>query len=230
MTITTFLYIIWIIESRASCIGTHVQLIQIKLVSSFAPRSYTVHCLLNPHIILAKLRLNLVFYYFLASNWACPRTKLSPGIDFISLIQSICMAISSRLAHRINAVIIGTIAMELSINIGLLFLMETRLFDVWLVHRLIELINLTRLVLIIAANRVTHTPVSTLLTKLCLRYRLLANSWDAYWCVLEDAIYCLLIYWWVEKVSSSHHHLVLVLTLGNKSHYIWSLSLIYKIK
>ena len=53
------------------------------------------------------------------------------------------MAISSRLAHRINAVIIGTIAMELSINIGLLFLMETRLFDVGLVHRLIELINLT---------------------------------------------------------------------------------------
>jgi len=152
------------------------------------------------------------------------------------------MTIGGRLSYSrnswTNTVIIRTIlkAMELSdwirINVRLFFLMETRLLDIWLIHRLIELIYLTNtsLVLIIAANRVTNTPVSTLLTKLCLRYSLLANSWDAYWCVLEDAIYCLLIYWWVEKVSSSHHHLVLVLTLGNKSHYVWSLSLIYKIK
>ena len=128
--------------------------------------------------------------------------------------------------------------MELSdgINIGLLFLMEPRLVDVVLVHRLIELIYLTNtsLVLIIAASRITNTPVSTLLTKLRLCYCLLGipiiNSWNSYGSVLKDAGDSLLIYWRVEKVSASHHHLVLVLTLSNKGHYVWSLSLIYKIK
>jgi len=130
--------------------------------------------------------------------------------------------------------------MELSnlirINIRLLFLMETRLLDVCLVHGLIELIYLTNtsLVLIIAANRVTNTPVSTLLTKLCLCYCLLGipiiNSWYTNWSVLEDASDSLLVYWRVEKVGASHHHLVLVLTLGNKCHYVWCFSLIYKIK
>lgn len=114
--------------------------------------------------------------------------------------------------------------------------MEARLVDVGLVHRLIELIYLTNtgLVLIIAASRITNTPVSTLLTKLRLGYCLLGisiiNSRNTYGSVLEDAGDSLLIYWRVEKVSASHHHLVLVLTLGNKCHYVGSLSLVYKTK
>jgi hypothetical protein len=156
------------------------------------------------------------------------------------------MAISSWFSYCRNSwtdtVIIRTIleAMKLSnwiwINIRLLFLMETRLFHVCLIHRMIELIYLTNtsLVLIFAANRVTCTPVSALFTEFCLCYCLLGipiiNSWYTYWGVLEDASDSLLIYWRVEKVCTSHHHLVLMLTLSNKCHYVWSLSLIYKIK
>jgi len=95
--------------------------------------------------------------------------------------------------------------MELSdwirINVRLLFLMETRLLDIRLIHCLIELIYLTNtsLVLIIAANWVTNTPVSTLLTKLRLCYCLLCitiiYSWYPYGSVLKDASNSLLIYW-----------------------------------
>jgi hypothetical protein len=122
------------------------------------------------------------------------------------------------------------------INVRLFFLMETRLLDISLIHGLIELIYLTNtsLVLIIAAIRVTSTPVSTLLTKLCLSYCLLGipiiYCWYTYSSILKDASNSLLIYWLVEKVGASHHHLVLVLTLSNKCHYVWSLSLIYKTK
>lgn len=182
----------------------------------------------------------------MASNRAASRAKLAASIDLICLIQSICVAISSWFTYCRNSwtdtIIIRAIleAMKLSnwigINIWLLFLMETRLLHICLIHRLIELIYLTNtgLVLIFAANRVTDTPVSSLFTEFCLCYCLLSisiiNSRDTYWGVLEDASDSLLIYWRVEKVGASHHHLVLVLTLSNKCHYVWSLSLIYKIK
>jgi len=205
-----------------------------------------VHRLFYTHISLPILSLNLIFNLLLTCDRATSWTKLATCIDLISFIQGIRVTVSCRLSYSrnswTNTVIIRTIleVMELSdwirINVRLFFLMETRLIDICLIHRLIVLINLsnTSLVLIITANRVTNTPISSLLTKLCLCYCLLGITiiycWYTYWSVLEDARNSLLIYWWVEKVGASHHHLVLVLTLSNKCHYVWSLSLIYKTK